>query len=59
MAIIRKLLIVGCGNMGFAMLKGWLEAPDAPVVFARDSPSDRASTDVGKTDKSELLLSKL
>lgn len=43
-----KLILVGCGNMGFAMLKGWLEqsivAPaDAYIVEPADSLRDRAA----------------
>ncbi|GAB0120329.1 pyrroline-5-carboxylate reductase [Acidisoma sp. 7E03] len=26
------LLLIGCGNMGFALLKGWLAAPHPPTV---------------------------
>jgi pyrroline-5-carboxylate reductase len=28
----RKVLLIGCGNMGFAMLRGWRAAEDAPEV---------------------------
>ena len=31
MAEINKLLIIGCGNMGGAMLAGWLAAGVAPM----------------------------
>lgn len=38
-----KLLLVGCGNMGFAMLKGWLSASPAPEVHVVEpSPELRA-----------------
>lgn len=32
--MIKKLLIIGCGNMGGAMLAGWLAAGEAPSRFA-------------------------
>lgn len=35
----QKLLIVGCGNMGGAMLAGWLAAGEAPVRFAVLDPA--------------------
>jgi len=36
----RKVVLVGCGNMGYAMLKGWLtDALDAENVFVVE-PSD-------------------
>lgn len=30
---MTTILLVGCGNMGFAMMRGWLSAPDAPSVY--------------------------
>lgn len=33
MAYFSKLLIIGCGNMGGAMLDGWLKAGESPVRF--------------------------
>ena len=35
----QKLLIVGCGNMGGAMLAGWLAAGEAPARFAVLDPA--------------------
>ena len=43
---MTKVLLIGCGNMGFAMLKGWLEAdPDliADVVEPIAALRDRAA----------------
>lgn len=34
-----KLLIIGCGNMGGAMLAGWLKAGEAPSRFAVLDPA--------------------
>src|SRR3546814_249794 len=34
MASFEKILIIGCGNMGGAMLAGWLAAGIAPECFA-------------------------
>lgn len=39
MAEIRKLLIIGCGNMGGAMLAGWLAAGVDPARFAVLDPA--------------------
>jgi len=35
----QKLLIIGCGNMGGAMLAGWLAAGEAPSRFAVLDPA--------------------
>lgn len=35
----RRLLIIGCGNMGGAMLAGWLAAGEAPARFAVLDPA--------------------
>jgi len=35
----QKLLIIGCGNMGGAMLAGWLAAGEAPARFAVLDPA--------------------
>ncbi|NCP15088.1 MAG: pyrroline-5-carboxylate reductase [Sphingomonadales bacterium] len=35
----QKLLIIGCGNMGGAMLAGWLKAGEAPSRFAVLDPA--------------------
>ena len=37
--MINQLLIVGCGNMGGAMLAGWLAAGEPPVRFAVLDPA--------------------
>lgn len=39
MAGFEKLLIIGCGNMGGAMLAGWLAAGEAPSRFAILDPA--------------------
>lgn len=39
MGELRKLLIVGCGNMGGAMLAGWLAAGEDPARFAVLDPA--------------------
>jgi pyrroline-5-carboxylate reductase len=33
-----RLLLVGAGNMGFAMAQGWLEMPGLDVVVLRPRP---------------------
>lgn len=41
-----RLLLVGCGNMGHAMLAGWMNMPDAPevtVVEPADALRERAA----------------
>ncbi|MEP0191583.1 MAG: pyrroline-5-carboxylate reductase [Erythrobacter sp.] len=40
-----KLLIIGCGNMGGAMLAGWLTAGEAPSRFAVLDPALVAAPD--------------
>ncbi|MFZ9394984.1 MAG: pyrroline-5-carboxylate reductase family protein [Erythrobacter sp.] len=45
MAEFRKLLIVGCGNMGGAMLAGWLAAGVDPARFAVLDPVLPAAPD--------------
>ncbi len=43
---MTKLVLVGCGNMGFAMLKGWLSsapAPDVHVVEPNEALRVRAA----------------
>ncbi len=35
----QKLLIIGCGNMGGAMLAGWLAAGEDPARFAVLDPA--------------------
>lgn len=37
--MIRQLLLVGCGNMGGAMLAGWLAAGEDPARFAVVDPA--------------------
>ncbi len=37
--MVRNLLIIGCGNMGGAMLAGWLAAGEAPSRFAVLDPA--------------------
>lgn len=37
--MIKQLLIIGCGNMGGAMLAGWLAAGEAPSRFAVLDPA--------------------
>lgn len=37
--MIEKLLIIGCGNMGGAMLAGWLAAGEDPARFAVLDPA--------------------
>ena len=32
----RTVLLIGAGNMGFAMLKGWLDGDDAPSLYVVD-----------------------
>lgn len=39
----RRLLIIGCGNMGGAMLAGWLAAGEAPARFAVLDPALQAA----------------
>ena len=39
MSGINKLLIIGCGNMGGAMLEGWLAAGEEPARFAVLDPA--------------------
>ncbi len=41
----RKLLIIGCGNMGGAMLHGWLAAGEDPARFAVLDPAIEAVPD--------------
>lgn len=36
---MTELILVGCGNMGFAMMSGWLAASDAPIVHVVE-PND-------------------
>ena len=43
MAEIKKLLIIGCGNMGGAMLAGWLAEGVAPTRFEVLDPALEAS----------------
>lgn len=45
MAQIERLLIIGCGNMGGAMLAGWLAAGVAPDRFAVLDPAIEAAPD--------------
>ena len=43
---MSTILLVGCGNMGFAMLKGWLQADpdlDAHVIEPSDALRERAA----------------
>ncbi len=45
---VNKVVLVGCGNMGFAMLKGWLDAgnlsaSDVAVVEPSDALRERAA----------------
>jgi pyrroline-5-carboxylate reductase len=47
--MINVVILVGCGNMGFAMLKGWLDnrilrAEDVHVVEPTDALRDRAAS---------------
>ncbi len=47
--MVDNVVLVGCGNMGFAMLKGWLDAgilkPDqVHVVEPTDALRERAAT---------------
>lgn len=37
--MVKQLLIIGCGNMGGAMLAGWLNAGDIPARFAVLDPA--------------------
>lgn len=37
--MVQKLLIIGCGNMGGAMLAGWLAAGEPPAHFAVLDPA--------------------
>ena len=37
--MIKQLLIIGCGNMGGAMLAGWLKAGENPARFAILDPA--------------------
>jgi pyrroline-5-carboxylate reductase len=43
MADFEKLLIVGCGNMGGAMLAGWLAAGNDPSKFVVLDPALEAA----------------
>jgi len=36
---MTELILVGCGNMGFAMMSGWLAAANAPIVHVVE-PND-------------------
>jgi pyrroline-5-carboxylate reductase len=50
----RKVVLVGCGNMGYAMLKGWLSAgklaaDDIAVVEPNEALRGRAETHEVKT----------
>ncbi|MHA7819159.1 MAG: pyrroline-5-carboxylate reductase family protein [Erythrobacter sp.] len=45
MSDIRQLLIIGCGNMGGAMLAGWLAAGVAPERFAILDPAREQAPD--------------
>lgn len=45
MSEFRKLLIIGCGNMGGAMLAGWLAAGIDPSRFAVLDPALEAAPD--------------
>eukprot|EP01133_Synstelium_polycarpum_P030752 gene30752-38378_t len=47
--MVDSVVLVGCGNMGFAMLKGWLDAGilqpgQVHVVEPTDALRDRAAT---------------
>ena len=45
MSQIKQLLIIGCGNMGGAMLAGWLRAGIAPSRLAvLDAALDAANS---------------
>ena len=50
MGKLDSILIVGCGNMGGAMLRGWLAGPDGTarrlVVFNRCMATVLAATGV-------------
>ncbi|NVE94685.1 pyrroline-5-carboxylate reductase family protein [Altererythrobacter lutimaris] len=45
MANLEKLLIIGCGNMGGAMLAGWLAAGHDPARFAVLDPAMETAPD--------------
>ncbi|MDN2565840.1 pyrroline-5-carboxylate reductase [Aquibium sp. A9E412] len=40
----RKVILVGCGNMGHAMLKGWLDGALAPADVAVVEPTEALRT---------------
>lgn len=64
MADFEKLLIIGCGNMGGAMLAGWLSAGEDPARFAVLDPGLESAPesvrlyreDPGDLDHDSVLL---
>ncbi len=55
----KTILLVGCGNMGFAMMQGWIAAdPHTRVLVAEPTPMlrDRAATQGAKTAETVSAL---